>query len=128
MTDLRFTIPGPPIPKARPRLARNGHTYTPGSTRAFEATVRAYAYQALGKANLTWGMLGDFAVELAFYLPDKRRKDCDNLGKGVADALNGVIWQDDSQITDMSIHKRFDAKRPRTEVVIRHCYALSIAK
>ena len=128
MTDLRFTVPGPPIPKARPRLARNGHTYTPGSTRAFEATVRAYAYQALGKASLTWGMLGDFAVELTFYLPDKRRKDLDNLAKGVADSLNGVIWQDDSQITDLSIHKRFDAKRPRTEVVIRHCCNRSIAK
>jgi hypothetical protein len=31
-----FVIPGPPIPKGRPRMARSGHVYTPKRTEEAE--------------------------------------------------------------------------------------------
>jgi Holliday junction resolvase RusA-like endonuclease len=45
------------------------------------------------------------------------KPDVDNYAKLVLDALNGVTWRDDSQITDLLVRKRYSA-RPRTIVVI----------
>ena len=39
ITYIRFTIPGNPVPKARPRFA-NGHAFTPEKTRSYEEMVR----------------------------------------------------------------------------------------
>lgn len=36
---ISFTIEGVPVPKGRPRFTRSGHTYTPDTTRKYEALV-----------------------------------------------------------------------------------------
>lgn len=44
--EVRFTVPGEPVGKGRPRLSsRNGfaHAYTPAGTRKYEAMVRKLA-------------------------------------------------------------------------------------
>lgn len=47
---------------------------------------------------------GRIRVNIAFYPPDKRRRDLDNLYKGLLDALTHAgVWQDDSQIDDLRI-------------------------
>ena len=38
---LRFTVPGKPVGKARPRFTRRGFAYTPEKTVRYEAAVRA---------------------------------------------------------------------------------------
>ena len=40
---VEFTIPVKPVAKQRPRLAKNGHVYTPANTKVFENIV-AIAY------------------------------------------------------------------------------------
>ena len=40
---VEFTIPIKPVAKQRPRLAKNGHVYTPANTKVFENIV-AIAY------------------------------------------------------------------------------------
>lgn len=35
------------------------------------------------------------------------RPDIDNLVKAVTDALNGILWKDDSQIVSLSAEKRY---------------------
>lgn len=47
-----------------------------------------------------------------------KRPDNDNLYKGIADALNGVAYYDDSQIVSTEINK-FWSINPRVEVTIR---------
>ena len=42
----------------------------------------------------------------------------DRVGKVVCDALNGVAWYDDTQITDGEVHKFWAAEQPRIEVKI----------
>lgn len=42
-------------------------------------------------------------IELNF--ADKRRRDIDNYNKILLDAFNGLIYNDDSQITEMTIKK-----------------------
>ena len=57
------------------------------------------------------------SVEITFYFADNRRRDVDNWIKVILDPLTGIVWGDDSQITDLLVHKRKDVKA-WTEVII----------
>jgi Holliday junction resolvase RusA-like endonuclease len=37
-----------------------------------------------------------------------KKPDIDNLAKAVMDALNGIVWKDDSQICELSAVKIYD--------------------
>lgn len=46
------------------------------------------------------------AVDIIAYAPDKRRRDLDNLHKGLLDSLTHAgVWADDSQIDDLRIRR-----------------------
>lgn len=46
------------------------------------------------------------AVDIIAYPPDKRRRDLDNLHKGLLDSLTHAgVWADDSQIDDLRIRR-----------------------
>ena len=120
MTNITFIIPGPPVPKARPRVGRNG-AYTPKRTKEYEAKVRALALVARQKAKQrVW--TGPVAVEATFYIetPPERRPDCDNYLKTLLDGCKGVIYEDDAQITDIVAKKRrvFLGVKPETSVML----------
>jgi crossover junction endodeoxyribonuclease RusA len=121
MSDVlaRFTIPGNPRPKERPRHGR-GFTYTPPGTIIAELSVLT----AFNDAYPDWQPV-DCKVELTatFYRDSKRAVDADNLAKLVQDALNKHAFADDSQVFDLHSHKWFTTKdRARTEVVISRVY------
>ena len=44
------------------------------------------------------------------------KPDCDNIAKVVCDALNGLAYHDDNQVTNLTVAKRY-TERPR--VVVR---------
>jgi Holliday junction resolvase RusA-like endonuclease len=48
-------------------------------------------------------------------LPTKK-PDIDNILKAVKDAVNGVVWRDDSQVTDVRLLKRYSTQ-PRVQVL-----------
>jgi len=131
---MRFTVPGPPVGKARARtvLSRGRvHSYTPNKTTAYESTVRlAFTAAYPGHVPLD----GPLAVSVrAFFWPPDRyrhqtgiesiphttRPDGDNVLKAVADAGNGVIWRDDSIVARWTIEKWYSLT-PRVEVEIHH--------
>lgn len=64
---------------------------------------------------------GPLQIQVDAWLPDARRRDCDNLGKAVFDAMQHAgYYADDSQIVDMRIRKvGIDRHRPRLEVTLR---------
>jgi len=113
---MRFTVPGNPIPKGRPRvISKNGKrwTYTPTTTKQYENLVKAYAMKARCRpTNLS------VMVEIVFYRSSTRNADLDNLVKSVTDALNGVAWEDDALIEVMYAKKDYDPKNPRAEIEI----------
>lgn len=130
MSGLRFEVPGIPVGKGRPRFVRaTGRTYTPDRTVAFEDRVGFYAVAAGAVV-----MEGPVHLEVWAYWPcpkSKHRKrnprpegprtskpDADNVLKVVADALNGICYQDDSQITDATIRKRTAAQGQPARTVI----------
>lgn len=112
MHTIKFDIK--PMAKGRPRFS--GHAYTPKETRLYEQKIRAIALESGVEA-----LDGDLGVRLIFvYTATKKvanrlqrhevvykesRPDIDNLCKGVLDALNGVLYQDDSRIVNLSAVK-----------------------
>lgn len=131
-----FTIPGEPQGKGRPRVVRTGaftKTYTPEKTATYENLVKVEfqrqcpdlwipsapvrmtirAYYGLAKSD---SMKKRRAKLDGLFRPTKK-PDCDNVGKIIADALNGLAYEDDSQIVTMIIQK-FYAEIPRVEVEI----------
>lgn len=107
-------IPIRPLAKERPRATRTGHVYTPKRTAQYEKKV-AEAYD---------GPLfpADHTVEVALSFSDKGtnihitatknpewkaslRGDIDNYVKSILDALNGVAWEDDKQIVEITVRK-----------------------
>ena len=86
-------IPGCPVPCGRPRSTLQGHVYMPERTRKYERMVRRLA-SAVFQAPYE----GPVELRATFMLPDRRRRDLDNLVKSVMDGLNGVAFLDDSQV------------------------------
>lgn len=112
MSCVAFTVHGQPVPKARARVI-NGRAYTPAGTVKAELAIAAHARRAGVKPH-------DEPVHLVvrFYRFDARRCDLDNLVKTVGDALNGIAWNDDSQVVLLTAAKLVDRGNPRTEVEI----------
>lgn len=109
---VHFRVEGKPIPKARPRVTR-GHTYTDDRTVTWEAEVAIAAKRAMGNTPFIPGRL---SVGLTF---DGARKnaDIDNLAKAVLDAMNEVVYGDDSQI-DRLFLARIPGKTPNPGVSV----------
>lgn len=123
--DTRYImIPGEPQGKGRPRYTRSGHTYTPDSTRAYEALVRACYAEQVDSEPFAKGVPLVVTIECRFGVPlsdsvKKRRAklcdlmmptkkpDTDNIVKAVLDALNGAAYHDDSQVTTLHVYKRY---------------------
>lgn len=108
-----FTIRIPLTPKAKGsvRLGREG-TYNPSARGMLE--MKKYVQQSLGgvKQPLFKGpllVIVQYRIPAPLSLPERKRKpqsclpharrpDGDNLDKFLGDALNGVLWEDDSRI------------------------------
>jgi crossover junction endodeoxyribonuclease RusA len=114
--NIGFTIPGKPVVKQRPRVTKRGNTYTPKTTVVAEQAIRdAFVFTTDGEWEPATGPV---TLELKFYLPDRIRRDIDNLAKTVLDALNKVAFKDDSQIDVLHLYKAYDKEDPRTEVFL----------
>lgn len=131
---VQFTVPGEPIAKGRPRFSKYGQTYTPQRTAVYETLVRleyerqcegvffekgvplrmiVHAYCAIPKATTK-----KKRVEmLSGVLWPTKRPDCSNLVKTIEDGLNGVAYEDDSQIVSLVVVKHW-ADIPHAEVMI----------
>lgn len=132
---IQITVPGVPVPKARPRITRTGHAYTPKRTAEYEKRISLFAgremringIQPLEKAiRLT--VTAVFAVPkswtkakrekaLSGGLKHTSRPDLSNIVKSVEDALNGVVYDDDSQICGIQCIKTY-GEEPRTEIIV----------
>jgi len=115
---IRFIVPGNPVPKGRPRtVKRRGRsvTFTPRRTAEYAEAVALMARQAM--AGLP-PLEGPLSVRVRFYRRDRRRADGDNMTKNVLDAMNGIVYLDDSQVVDCRWTKHVDRANPRAEVQI----------
>jgi len=45
----------------------------------------------------------------------KKKPDCDNIAKIICDALNGIVYHDDSQVVDLEIRKYY-SDEPKVKI------------
>lgn len=119
MTSLKritFEVLVDPVPLARPRFA-NGHAYLPERSRAYRKILQDAAKRVMSHFEPLTGAL---YCRLAFYRKFKPTVrnfgDADNLLKAVCDAFNGILFNDDSQLVDISVMKFTDKAEPRIAV------------
>ena len=112
---MKFTVPWKPRAKERPRVV-NGRAFTPKTTREAESQIRT---DYLKEPEAPREVEGPIAVEITMrnesfdieivptveYEHRKLRGDIDNYAKTILDALNGVAWVDDKQITHLTVRK-----------------------
>lgn len=130
---ITFVVPGQPQGKGRARSTKSGRHYTPAKTVAYERLIAACADDVVGELE---GMTGpvELHVIAVFGVPaswsKKKREaalqwdtyptvkpDADNIAKAVCDALNGVVWLDDSQVVDCRVKKVY-GREPRLDVTV----------
>ena len=61
---------------------------------------------------------GDIEVSITLYFGTKRRADLDNFNKLSLDALTGIAYLDDSQISELHLKRAYDKIKPRIEIVL----------
>jgi Holliday junction resolvase RusA-like endonuclease len=119
-------IPGTPVGKGRPKFARRGAfvtTYTPEKTASYENLVKVKAEEAMQGRTIIDGAVAVtialFVTPPASWSQKKQRAaldhltmptakpDVDNVIKGIFDAMNEIVWNDDKQVVDLSVQKRY---------------------
>ncbi|ULH21278.1 RusA family crossover junction endodeoxyribonuclease [Bacillus velezensis] len=137
MDSIQFIVYGEPVAQGRPRgSVINGKVKMrdPLKSKNFKQYVALVASQYRPKQVIT----GPVAMDVRVFRPmpkavsgSKRKKenaergllrpvtkpDVDNYVKGVKDALNHLIYKDDSQVVDLKVSK-FYSEEPRVEVMI----------
>jgi len=112
---LMFKFMIDPQVKERPRKAKTGHFYTPQNTREFERDVKFLAKQFYKGHKMLHGPL-DIEVVFCVKKPKKpkysypKRGDLDNYVKSFLDSLNGIIYEDDSQVVRCLSMKRYSSE------------------
>ena len=136
---ITFKVDGDPVGKQRARYAKRGNfvqTYTPDKTRNYESSIKEAAIQAMGSNEIL-----ETPVNLYLYirapipksLPKKRleacfngsekpikKPDASNVLKSVEDAMNGVVYKDDSQIVNIHVTKVY-ASVSGIDVCVKEC-------
>lgn len=127
---LAFSVPGDPVPQPRPRVTTrggHGHAYVPAThpVHAYRQSVAAAARAAgAGVHGEPCEVVIDFVFArpkshlrkhgVAPDAPEIPRKDLDNLAKSVLDSLNGVAWEDDSQVRRLVVEKSYGSEARTT--------------
>lgn len=134
---IKFFVPGQPVGKGRPRFGRYS-TYTPERTKTKEEEVKAIAWRAmresgrLAPTDKPCAVLVDAAYRVGTSFTKKRKAMCyaqkerpgkpdiDNVVKLVMDAMNGVVYKDDTQAVMTVSLKRYavDGEEPGVTVTV----------
>jgi Holliday junction resolvase RusA-like endonuclease len=122
---IDFTVLGQPVPWKRARQRKDGRRYTDERHAAHAEAIRTVAQSARPKLQ---PLPVPMALRVVVYLPlaagyslpvNKKSGDHDNYGKLVADALEGIAYENDSQIIDgQEIKLAAGNDEPRTRIIV----------
>ncbi len=119
-----FEVPGKIVGKGRPRLnSYTGTVYTPTRTKDYETLVEQYFLLKYPRFKPFEGRV-QVEIEANFEVPKSTKKadrelmlenkinptkkpDIDNIVKIVLDAMNGIAFKDDTQITKLQVEKLY---------------------
>ena len=100
MLNLRFPIRA--ISKSNEKIFnRQGRPFTSRRFKDFERSLQvSFLAQKPSDFKL---LIGPIYVSILCRFKDKRKPDTPNLPKSITDAFNGIIWEDDRQISELKI-------------------------
>jgi len=126
--SIVFDVPLEPKGKGRPRFSRHGKftkVYTDQATLDYETAIQLCASKAMGSQK---PLETPVSVFLYIRLPvpqsyskkrteaclagserPAKKPDIDNVAKCFLDAMNGVVYLDDTQVVDLHIKKLYSA-------------------
>lgn len=118
MTTLILPIKA--IPKGRPRVSKHGHAFTPARTRDFETLAKLHISRQFREEIIKTGV--SINIIFGFKVPKSWKQsvidnmnrlahlivgDVDNYAKATIDAMNGIVFEDDRQITRLTCEKKY---------------------
>lgn len=125
MTTYELIIPGKAVAKGRPRFSRKtGVAFTPQTTILAENWAKTCCLDQIGTPRLEGPLAVRMVVSVEIARSWSKKKqalalegslmptgkpDLDNVAKLYLDALNGMMWMDDSQIVLFSMEKKYAA-------------------
>ena len=130
---MKFVVEGKIKGKARPRWSSaSGCMYTPPETKQYESYI-AHCFRLAGGEKLEGAVA--LSITMLFAIPKNTKKadrelckfneilptkkpDIDNCLKAVMDGLNKVAYEDDKQVTENHIVKRWTTGFERLEIEI----------
>lgn len=133
---VRFTVPGEPKGKARPRVFTNktgrSQAITPQDTLSYENLVR-WVFTNTHNAKKLEGEI-EARIVAMYPIPKSMTKknrqlvdegklhptkkpDLDNVAKIILDSLNTIAYHDDSQVIRLVVEKHY-SDEPRVEVTL----------
>lgn len=136
MNEMTITIPGNPIAKKRPRFVRRGKFV--GTYNAQETEEGKFRWEMLARIKGCYPIESGIGIRLCCHffmpipasvskkqralmegcaVPHIKKPDLDNLIKFVKDCANGILWDDDSQVTSLTASKAYHPQ-PATEIRI----------
>ena len=114
--------------KRRPKFTRKGRAYDPKANKSEARAIREAWEEQVGE----WKSDGPIGVAIDVFrkLPNGRPKrvesesdtfkpDVDNIAKAVLDALNGVAFEDDSQVVRLRCSKHPRKRRESDRTFVR---------
>lgn len=129
---ITFEVPGVARGQGRPRATiRGGHAsvYETAEDKSYKGLIQFHAMQKLNEEGLNYpfptpatGFKVELVISKAIPKSFSKKKqnaayadkilpltkpDLDNVAKIYLDALNGIVWEDDSAVTSLSISKQY---------------------
>lgn len=113
---ITITLPYPPTINQYWRRV-GGRTLLSAKARAYKDAVLVCCQQArISRKRLR----GNLAVHVQAYMPDRRKRDLDNILKPLLDALMYArVYEDDSQIRWLLIERKPFVKKTKGSVAVR---------
>ena len=106
---IKLTLPYPPSANRYWRKTNRGGVYLSAEAKAYKRDVGLLCRKIL--------LSGDLILTLDFYRP-KKQGDLSNRIKVLEDALQGIYYEDDKQITEIHARRFEDKNNPRVEILI----------
>ena len=98
-------------------------TYKSGNGRFYKSSEAKAAQEAMAwEAKAQWmpkkPITGKISITIRFIFKDARR-DIDSGVKATLDALSGICYKNDRQISEMHLSKSVDSANPRVEIALQ---------
>jgi crossover junction endodeoxyribonuclease RusA len=125
--DVHFFVPGKAAPKGSRTMYRGRSVESSKEWPTWKEAIATVAIAERAKGR-TRRFADAVTLTVTFLLPKPKRPkherhitrpDLDKLVRGVCDALTGVLWEDDSQVTCIMAVKRYADEDDRPGVYIR---------